>query len=156
MTSRTLCALALFAFLGCKGPSLPSLVKDEPMCADFPMAGATLKGGLKYPVQLKVTDGDNLLATVIIYGVPKSSNQPTRFLLPDGDREVKTQWGQCKNLRAPGLTDPRDRKSTDASSYDCGELDIYETGTHTLKGGDVTSHEIPMPPAPNVECADAK
>lgn len=155
--SRAALGLALScSALACKGPSLPSLVKEEPVCEDLTMAGATLKGGLKYPVQLKIKDGDNLLATVMLYGVPKSSNQPTRFLLPDGDREVTTEWAQCKNLRAPTLSDPRDRKAKEGHTYDCGELEVYENGSHTLKSGDVTSHEISMVLPPNVECADAK
>lgn len=148
-----LSALAMLP-LACKGPSLPSLVKDEPVCADVTLAGSALKGGLKYPVQLKLKDGDNLLATVMLYGVPKSSPHPTRFLLPDVDREITAEWGQCQNLRAPTLSDPRDRKaSKDGGAYDCGEVTVYENGKHQLKEGDVTSHEVQMVLPPNVECA---
>jgi hypothetical protein len=155
---RLSCLLVL-AVAACKGPSVPSLIKDEPVCDDLSLAGATLKGGLQYPIQLKVKDGDALLATVMLYGVPKSSNQPTRFLLPDVDREVTLEWAQCKNLRAPTTTDPRDRKSKgEGPAYDCGEAAVYATTQHTLKEGDVTSHEIAMVLGEGVDvtCATAK
>jgi hypothetical protein len=153
-----LSCLLLLAFAACKGPSVPSLVKDEPVCDDLSLAGATLKGGLQRPIQLKVKDGDALLATVMLYGVPKSSTQPTRFLLPDVDREVTLEWSQCKNVRAPTTTDPRDRKNkADGASYDCGAATVYATVQHTLKEGDVTSHEIPMVLGDGVDvtCASA-
>jgi hypothetical protein len=155
---RLPCLFAL-ALAACKGPSVPSLVKDEPVCADLTLAGAILKGGLQRPIQLKVKDGEVLLATVMLYGVPQSSKQPTRFLLPDVDREVTLEWAQCTNLRAPTTTDPRDRKNKgDGLAYDCGDATVYATTAHTLKEGDVTSHEIAMVTGDGVDvsCATAK
>jgi hypothetical protein len=152
------CALLAVAGLplsGCDGPSAPSLVKGEPVCTDIEQAGIKLKGGLKQPVQLRVLDDGDLVATVMLYGVPESTPQPTRFLLPGGDGKYTLEWGQCPNERALTAFDPRDKaagKSATGGSYDCGTAVVYHSVEHATKKGDATSHEIEMVAPPNPDC----
>lgn len=156
--AATSVAMGLFAaatLAGCEGPSVPSLVKDEPTCADFKLAGAEMKGGLKRPVRMRVLEGTKLIATVMLYGVPSSSKQPTRFLLPDADAEYTVEWGQCANERAPTGTDPRESnraaKKADAG-FQCGEVAVYSTEQKSGKKGDPSTHEFVMPAPPVADC----
>lgn len=155
---RHVCALIAVAALlvtGCDGPSAPSLVKGEPVCADIEQAGQKLKGGLKQPVQLRVLDDDEVIATVMLYGVPESAPQPTRFLLPDGNAKYTLEWGQCPNERALTPFDPRDKvaaRSAGGGVYDCGKAVVYHTADHATKKGEPSSHELEIVAPPNAEC----
>ncbi len=149
--------VAATLLIGCEGPSVPSVVEGEPVCKDFKQANETLKGGLKHPVRLKINEGKTLVATVMLYGIPESSNVPTRFLLPDSNADYSLEWAQCKVPRAPTSFDPRDRDAKrqagqSGGSYDCAEADVYETTKHSTKKGDPASHKIAMVAPPDVEC----
>ncbi|MFO0555268.1 MAG: hypothetical protein U0271_43225 [Polyangiaceae bacterium] len=145
------CALLLSA-AGCEGPSRPSLIKDEPQCADFKGGTKTLKGGLKRPIRLRVLEGKDVIATVMIFGVPSSSKEPTRFLLPDTNAEYSLEWGLCANERAASEFDPRDRKTARTEAYQCGEPTVYATTKHKTTKGDDSTHDIPIVLPDDYEC----
>jgi len=137
---------------GCNGPSTPSLIKAEPTCKDIEQAGQKLKGGLKQPVQLRVMEDDDVIATVMLYGVPESTPDPTRFLLPDANETYSLEWGQCPNERALTPFDPRDKVAGKGTTYDCGTAAVYHKAEHTTQKGQPATHEIEMVPPPNAEC----
>lgn len=141
----------------CDGPSLPAAIRDEPVCKDVQQAGETLKGGFKKPVRLRVIEGEDIVATVMIYGVPSSSPGPTRFLLPGRDETYKLEWAQCSNERALTTVDPRDKAALQKSGntkgvYDCADPKTYETVEHTVKKGDTSTHELKLAPPPEPGC----
>jgi hypothetical protein len=138
--------------LACKGPSLPSTVTGEPVCAPFDQAGQHMRGGLKQPVRLRVLSGSEVIATVMVYGKSGDSAPPTRFLLPDGTQEYTVEWTQCPNERAPSPHDPNDKKASQGAGYECQNAEPYVTGKHATKSGDAASHDVPLPAPPSTEC----
>jgi len=150
---------AAATFAGCEGPSAPSVVTDEPVCKDFKQAGDLLKGGLKHPVRLKIMNGKNVVATVMLYGLSESAASPTRFLLPDSNEKYALEWAQCKTVRAPTTYDPRDKDAkrqaggpAGQGNYDCTEADVYEKGELVTKKGAPSTHEIKMASPPDATC----
>lgn len=154
LLTRALPFLACMLASACEGPNTPALVKGEPVCKDFAQAGDQLKGGLKQPVRLRMLDGEDVIATVMLYGIPESAKQPTRFLLPDHDDKYALEWAQCKNERAPTTADPRDRAASakQGSAYECGEVDVYEKADHTIEKGNPKTHELTWVAPPNPTC----
>lgn len=154
--SRLALLIAVSLLAACEGPGLPSLVKGEPTCKDLKQAGKDMKGTLRQPVRLRVLDGDDVVATQMLYGIPESSPHPTRFLLPDRERKYTLEWAQCKSERAPTPYDPRDKeaqqKSGATSAFDCTEADVYEKVEHSTKKGDPTSHDLAWVAPPNPAC----
>lgn len=148
--------LLLVLSTACQTPSVPSLIKGEPVCKDVKQAGEMLKGGLKQPVRLRVMLDKEVTATIMIYGLPESSPQPTRFLLPDANQTYTLEWGQCKGERALTTYDPRDKaaaqKSGQGGTFTCTEVDVYAETKHTTKKGDAASHEIALETPPNAAC----
>ncbi len=140
----------------CEGPGLPSVVEGEPTCKYLKQAGDPVKGSLRQPVRLRVMDGEEVIATQMLYGIPESSPQKTRFLLPDREQKYTLEWAQCKGERAPTPFDPRDKaaqqKSGATSGYDCTEVDVYATVEHSTQKGDVKSHELAWVAPPNPAC----
>lgn len=156
MSSWLRAAPLFIALAACQTPSAPSLIKGEPVCRDVKQAGETLKGGLKQPVRLRVLLKKEVTATIMIYGLPESSPQPTRFLLPDANETYTLEWGQCKGERALTTYDPRDKaaaqKSGSSGTFLCNEVDIYKEAEHTTKKGDASTHEIALETPPNPAC----
>jgi hypothetical protein len=136
----------------CKGPSLPSSVTEEPVCAPFDQAGQHMRGGLKQPVRLRVLSGTEVIATVMVYGKSGAGAPPTRFLLPDADNEYTVEWTQCPNERAPSPHDPNDKKANQGAGYECQNAEPYATGKHSTKSGDRATHDVPLPPPPATDC----
>jgi hypothetical protein len=155
---KTLSALAFLgglALAACEGPALPSVVTGETMCKDFQQAGQTLKGGLKHPVRLRVLDGKDVIATVMLYGLSETNSAPTRFLLPDTNEKYTLEWAQCKVVRAPTANDPRDKaaqRQSGGGSYDCADAEVYEKVEHNTKKGDISTHELKMVEPPDPTC----
>ncbi len=138
---------------GCKGPSLPSSVTEEPVCAPFEQAGEHMRGGLKQPIRLRVLSGSEVIATVMVYGKSGATSPPTRFLLPDATKEYTFEWTQCPNERAPSPHDPNEKKpSRGAAPYVCEDAEPYETAKHSTKSGDPATHDIALPPPPAADC----
>lgn len=136
----------------CKGPSLPSSVTEEPVCTPFDQAGQHMRGGLKQPVRLRVLSGSEVIATVMVYGKSGDGAPPTRFLLPDADKEYTVEWTQCPNERAPSPHDPNDKKANQGAGYECQSAEPYATGKHSTKSGDPSTHNVALPAPPSGDC----
>ena len=151
VTAWIACA-ALVGVASCKGPSLPSSITEEPVCAPFAQAGQQMRGGLKQPVRLRVLSGSEVIATVMVYGKSGSAAPPTRFLLPDANADYTIEWTQCPNERAPSPHDPNDKKASQGAAYECENGEPYATGKHTTKSGVAATHDVPLPPPPAADC----
>jgi hypothetical protein len=146
-------AFAAVLVLACKGPSLPSSVTEEPVCAPFDQAGEHMRGGLKQPVRLRVLSGKEVIATVMVYGRSGETAPPTRFLLPDATKEYTVEWTQCPNERAPSPHDPNEKKpARGAAAYICENAEPYATGKHSTKSGEPATHDLALPPPPAADC----
>jgi hypothetical protein len=153
--TRSVLALSILALTaalgaGCSSPSAPALVKEETVCPSFEQGGQKMRGGLKKPVRLRVLEGEDVVATVMLYGVP-DERHPTRFKLPDKDEEYSLEFAQCTNERAPH---PEETKSEakGSSAYVCNEPAVYQTLKHSTKRGEASSMELPFPAPPDVTC----
>ena len=152
-------AASLWAVLwtmSCKGPSVPSSISDEPVCSEFDLAGETMRGGLKRPVRLRVLAGEEVIATVMAYGLSGPAAPPTRFLLPDATTEYALEWAQCPNERAATPFDPRDKKAAKDAGYSCEEPAVYSTVKHQTRSGDPATHQIAMPAPPDAACLEGR
>jgi hypothetical protein len=138
---------------GCSSPSTPALVKEETVCAGFEQAGQKMRGGLKKPVRLRVMEDDEVVATVMLFGIADSKH-PTRFLLPDTDKEYSLEFAQCANDRAPQPEEKDQKNASKAGGvkFECNEPAVYSTVRHETKKGEPASMEIPFPVPPNAEC----
>jgi len=137
---------------GCKGPSLPSSLTGEPVCTGFEQAGVKMRGGLKHPVRLRVLSGSEVIATVMAYGRSGENAPPTRFLLPDADKEYTAEWTQCPNERAPTAHDPHDKKANLGTEYVCEKVEPYLTAKYATESGNAASHEMAIPDPPSTDC----
>jgi hypothetical protein len=148
-----LAAGLFFALAACDGPAVPSTVTGEPNCETFQLGPVKMKAGLKHPVRLRVLSGEEVIATVMVNGVPKGS-QPTRFLLPDTNAEYTLEWTQCASEHAPSeATESGPQRGDPTSHYECGaDSKPYATAKHTTKRGDSATHTIPMEPPPDTTC----
>lgn len=137
---------------GCSSPSAPALVKEETVCASFEQGGLKMRGGLKKPVRLRVLEGEDVVATVMLFGIPDEKH-PTRFKLPDKNEEYSLEYAQCANERAP---QPEEVKGSQASKagvgFVCNEPAVYTTLKHETKRGEPSSMELPFPPPPDTTC----
>jgi hypothetical protein len=141
------------AALGCSSPSAPALVTEEIVCPGFEQGGQKMKGGLKQPVRLRVMEGDEAVATVMLFGVPDDKH-PTRFLLPDKTEEYNLEFAQCKNERAP-QPDDGGKGQKGAVTFVCNEPAVYATVKHTTKRGDASTMSLAFPPPPIPDCWQA-
>ena len=144
-------AIASSLTVGCSSPSAPALVKEETICPGFEQGGLKMRGGLKKPVRLRVLDGEDVVATVMLYGVP-DERHPTRFKLPDKDEEYSLEYAQCTNERAPHPEDPKAESKGSSSAYVCNEPAVYQTLKHETKRGEAASMELPFPSPPDTTC----
>jgi hypothetical protein len=156
MTRSTtlLCVVASALEVGCSSPSAPALVKDEIVCPGFEHGGQKMRGGLKQPVRLRVMDEDEVVATVMLFGVPDDKH-PTRFLLPDKEQEYNLEFAQCQNVRAPQPEEAAKGASKGAVQFVCNDPAVYTTVKHTTIKGDAASKEIVFPAPPVADCWQA-
>lgn len=148
-----LAAGLILALAACDGPAVPSTVSGEPSCEPFNLGPVKMKPGLKHPVRLRVLSGEEVIATVMLAGVPKGA-PPTRFLLPDTNADYTLEWTQCASEHAPSeaaVSGPQ--RGDPTQHYECGgDSKPYATAKHTTKSGDASTHDIPMAPPPDTTC----
>jgi hypothetical protein len=120
-----------------------------------------MRGGLRQPVALTISDGKNPILRATVLGLRNEKDTPTRILLPDDNGEYTVEWAQCENERAPkpaAATPQAKPKSTaspmkePAAEYECGKATVYKTETLKTKKGDLSSHALTFPPPPKAEC----
>jgi hypothetical protein len=138
--------------VACTAPSTPALVKGETECAPFTLGGTKMRGGLRKPVRLRVLDGDDVIATEMLYGV-QSASQPTRLLLPDANEEYTLEYAQCSNERAPQPDDGTGKPPNPATvGFACSDPKVYSSEKHQTRRSDPASMELPFAPPPDPAC----
>ncbi|EYF01518.1 hypothetical protein [Chondromyces apiculatus] len=148
---------ALFALLGvtgCGGPPTPSPIEGEPVCVDYDMGAAKtrMRGSLRHPVQVTVTDGGDLVGKTILDGRRQDSAPPSMVLVPDANDEVEVTWAQCENEPAPQAAVKAGDPKGEAPSFECGNATVYKTEKLTIRRGDASSRKLTFPPPPKTDC----
>ncbi len=129
-------------------------VEGEPICPDFEVGAAKTKmvGGLRFPVQLTIKDGNNVVFKAAIFGRRTEKDSPTRVLVPDDNATLTLEWAQCDNERAPSPAEAAGRDKKAAAKYECGKAEPYKTEQLTTKRGDAKSHAVMFQAPPNAAC----
>jgi hypothetical protein len=142
------------AVAACAGPPMVTPIDGEPVCPDFEVGAAHSKmtGGMRFPVQVTLKDGSNVLFKGIISGRREEKDAGTRILLSDDDATLTVEWAQCANERAPRPADATGRDPKATVKYECGEATVYKTDQLVTKKGDPKSHALTFVAPPNAAC----
>lgn len=148
-----LAALPL-ALASCAGPPTVTAVEGEPICPDFVVGAAQTKmvGGLRYPVELTIKDGSNVVFKATILGRRTEKDPAARVLVSDDNATLTLEWAQCENERAPSPAEAAGRDKKAVAKYECGKAEPYKTEQLTTKRGDQKSHAITFQAPPNAAC----
>jgi hypothetical protein len=147
--------LALTA--SCAGPPTPSSIEDEPVCPDFELGPSKnpMQGGLRYPIEVRVKEDDDVRATAILKGRRAEGSKKAFIVLLDDDQEYDVEWVQCSNVRAPQPVDDNARKSN-VTPYKCVDGKVYHTEKLVTVKGDISSHLLRVPAPPDATCWSAE
>lgn len=142
------------AIAACAGPPMTSAIEDEPVCPDFEIGAAHTKmaGGLRYPVQLVIKSGSNVVFKTTIVGRRTDKDPAARFLLADDNETYSVEWLQCENERASKPAESAGRDQKGIAKYECGNATSYKTEQLATKKGDPSSHTLHFPAPPNAAC----
>lgn len=154
-------ALAALALIpGCAGPPIPAPIEDEVVCPDFESGHASMEGGLKFPVRLRVMDGKRPVFRIVLTGRRHAGDPAPRSYIADDNEKYTVEWAQCANERAPRVALPAGHTKKaheappipDSTDYECGEATVYKTVPLVTKKGDRASHNLAFAPPPNATC----
>ena len=155
-------ALLPFALaLGCAGPPISAPIEGIPVCPDFTTGKARMEGSLRFPVRLRVLDGESVLYRTIISGLRTPDAPKPYSFIADDNAKYRVEWAQCSNPRAPHSATERalGQKARDkahdgeGTAYDCGEAVVYKKdGVLETKKGDRASHVITFLAPPDAAC----
>lgn len=154
LRALALAVLPLAAF-ACAGPPFTTPIDGEPICSDFEVGAARTKmnGGLRFPVQLLVKQGSNVVFKTTILGRRNEKELSARILLADTDEKYSVEWVQCENERAPKPVEVTGRDVKGAARYECGDKsEPYHKEELVTKKGDPKSHALSFRAPPNPAC----
>ena len=129
-------------------------IEGEPVCPDFEVGAAHTKmtGGLRFPVQVTIKDGNNVVFKTTLLGRRLEKDAATRVLVTDDDATLSVEWAQCENERAPRAVEAGARDAKTVAKYECGKAETYKTDPLVTKRGDAKSHALTFQTPPNAAC----
>ena len=146
--------------LGCDGAPITAPITGEPVCPDIEVGAAhtKMRGGLRFPVRLRVLEGQKQQLKLVLTGRRTADGTPSQTYLPDASRELTLEWAQCENEHAPrAVTNVvAKRGDADPSTYECGNAVVYKTTKLTVHRGQPASHTFAFEAPPKPSCWESE